>query len=204
MHSTRLYINDRLDAFGAEDVEALIAGFPAWRQAYVRKIKNANARKESAAAFALLHRALKKDFGIAEFRFAYHTQGKPHLESHPEIHFNLSHCRKAVACAIGNRPVGIDIEVLGRYKRSLAEYTMNEDEMREILSADDTCHDEFSERDIVFTTFWTRKEAFAKLIGEGISTNVRDILCECMDIAFTTRVEKEKGYVLTVAERKTT
>ena len=74
----------------------------------------------------------------------------------------------------------------------------------EILSAADTCRDGFSERDIVFTTFWTRKEAFAKLIGEGISTNVRDILCECMDIAFTTRVEKEKGYVLTVAERKTT
>ena len=203
MRSSRLYINDHLDALDAEAVKGLIAGFPTWRQEYVRKIKNANARRESVAAFALLQQALEKDFGIADFRFAYNSQGKPHLELHPEVHFNLSHCRNAVACAIGNRPVGIDIEALGRYKKSLAEFTMNEDEMREILSADDTCHDGFSERDIVFTTFWTRKEAYAKLIGEGISTNVRDMLNGCMDIAFTTRVEKEKGYAVTVAERKT-
>ena len=108
-----------------------------------------------------------------------------------------------MACAISRRPVGIDIETLGRYRKSLAEYTMNEDEMREILSADDTCHDGFSERDIIFTTLWTRKEAFAKLTGEGISTHVRDMLCSCMNIAFTTQVEKGKGYVLTVAEGKT-
>ena len=203
MPDTRLYINDRLDTLGADDVEALIAGFPAWRQEHTRKIRNAIARKESAAAFALLHQALKTDFGIVDYRFAYSTQGKPHLESHPTVHFNLSHCRKAVACAISRRPVGIDIETLGRYRKSLAEYTMNEDEMREILSANDTCHDGFSERDIIFTTLWTRKEAFAKLTGEGISTHVRDMLCSCMDIAFTTQVEKGKGYVLTVAEGKT-
>lgn len=203
MRSSRLYINDHLDALSTEDVGALIEGFPTWRQEYTRKIKNANARKESVAAFALLQQALKTEFGITDFRFVYSGQGKPHLEAHPDIHFNLSHCRKAVACAISNYPVGIDVETLGRYKESLAEYTMNTDEMRKILAADDTLHEGICERDIVFTTFWTRKEAFAKLIGEGISTNVRDILCKSKDIDFTTRVEKEKGYVVTVAERKT-
>lgn len=202
MHSTRLYINDHLDILSEEDVENLIAGFPLWRQEYVRKVKNANSRKESAAAFALLQQGLKADFGVTDFRFAYNAQGKPHLKTHPDLHFNLSHCRKAVACAIGRQPVGIDVEALGRYKKSLAEYTMDAEEMEEILAADDCCSDEYSERDIVFTTLWTRKEAVAKLLGEGISTNVRHILRECPDIAFTTRVEREKGYVVTLAESR--
>lgn len=45
-----------------------------------------------------------------DYEIAYNSQGKPYFSSNCEIFFNISHSSNYVACVIGNRPVGIDIE----------------------------------------------------------------------------------------------
>ena len=45
-----------------------------------------------------------------DYDIAYNSQGKPYFLSHCEIFFNISHSSNYVACVIGDRPVGIDIE----------------------------------------------------------------------------------------------
>ena len=117
--------------------------------------------------------------------------GKPSLAGHEDIHFNLSHCRRAVACVVDTRPVGVDIECLGRYKRPVAEHTMSEKELSEIAEGD---------ADLVFTVLWTKKEALMKLIGTGISDDMKTILDRYDgQVVFDTIVCRQVGYVCTHA-----
>ena len=38
--------------------------------------------------------------------------GKPFLLEHPQIQFNISHCKNAVLCGIGSKPLGVDVETI--------------------------------------------------------------------------------------------
>ena len=58
--------------------------------------------------------------GEEPFRYTAAPGGKPWLEGHPEIHFNISHCAACAACALGDAPVGIDVENRFPWKESLA------------------------------------------------------------------------------------
>ena len=73
------------------------------------------------------------EYGIDETPvFTYDSKGKPLLQGHPDIHFSLSHCRDAVAVAVNDYPIGIDIETTGHYSPEVARRVMSDDEMREI------------------------------------------------------------------------
>ena len=63
--------------------------------------------------------------------------GKPSIVGHPNIFFNLSHCKEAVICAVSDQPVGVDVEGIREYKESLVDYTMNDEEIAQIHSAED-------------------------------------------------------------------
>ena len=187
-----IYIDDRLDLF---DLDASLSLLSDERRERVMRYRNEGDRKRSAAAYILLCKALSEEYGIEEKPlFAYGEHGKPIIVGHEEIQFNLSHCREAVACAVADEPIGIDIESVHRYNEQLARYTMNDSEMEEILS---------SERpDIAFTRLWTRKEAVLKLSGEGLRSNMKDVLSGREDI--TTTVSPDERYVYSVAKDKLT
>ena len=78
------------------------------------------------------------------------------------LFFNLSHCTAAVAAVVAEEPVGVDIEMRGRYTPSLAEYVCSPAELREIEAVPE-------ERDLRFTTLWTQKESALKLLGTGLT-----------------------------------
>ena len=74
-------------------------------------------RRQCVASYLLLMKALKEEYGIEEKPlFQYLEGGKPTIKDHPNIHFNISHCKAAVAVAIDNKPVGIDIETIRPFK----------------------------------------------------------------------------------------
>jgi 4'-phosphopantetheinyl transferase len=104
-----------------------------------------------------------------QVRFRYNAYGKPALQSEPilsVLKFNISHSHGlalyTVAC---DREVGVDVELI-----------------REDFANDESITRYFSEgeaetiralapelRTQAFFTCWTRKEAFIKAIGEGLS-----------------------------------
>lgn len=191
------YINDKIENIDDNLLEKAIEALPAWRRAQTMRFKHRRGRIESAFSYLLLCDALRERGIVVPPTFIYGKEGKegkPSLKEHPELFFNLSHCKHAVACALADHPVGIDIEALGRYTDSLARYTMNEDELTEIAKAEN--------QDIAFTRLWTMKEATMKLTGEGIGTNVRDVLSHTSNIIYNTRVNIERGYVVTLATFK--
>ena len=78
--------------------------------------------------------ALFYDYGIKELpQLIYDNQGKPLLKDQSDIHFSLSHCREAVACALSDQPIGVDIETMEHFSVEVAEHVMSEKEMCEII-----------------------------------------------------------------------
>lgn len=89
---------------------------------------------------------------------AIDANGKPHC---PGAEFNISHSGHYVAFAISERPVGIDIEAVGR-NMDIARRVMDPDEYRDFIDLVDG-----KGRDDVFARMWTAKESYMKALGLG-------------------------------------
>lgn len=168
-----IYIKKGIADISTEELEQALAALPEWRREAALRFRHEQGRRECAFSYLLLCRALREntdyDFereGMPRFECGEH--GKPTIAGHPELHFNISHCRHAVAVAVSDSEVGVDVECTGRYRESLASYTMNDAELQLIASAPNP--------DEAFTTLWTEKEAVFKLVGTGITDDVRNLL----------------------------
>ncbi len=187
-----VYIDDCLQRFSTAEVDALIATFPPQRAELLARFSNESARRQGALAYLLLCKALSGDFGISEPpTFVFGEHGKPFLAEHPDVHFNLSHCRVAVACALASSPVGVDIESIRTARPDLVRRTMNDEEARHILSADDP--------DREFTILWTRKEAVLKLSGRGIVDDMKSVLTSVPSSVRVTTTVRD-AYIFSEAE----
>lgn len=187
-------IVDDIEKVTGEALLQEIALLPQWRQEVVMRYKFESGRRESALAFRLLQQMLGEydaSIDTSGLEFETNEHGKPFLRFHSGIFFNLSHCKRAVACAVSDEPVGIDVECTGRYKHDLAAYCMSPEEVTWIESEDDV--------DQRFTMLWTKKEALVKLLGTGITDDVKTILSVYDgEVDFTT--EYGDGYVCSVAK----
>lgn len=99
-----------------------------------------------------------------DLSYEYGSMGKPRLSGYP-LHFNLSHSGDYVLCAASDREIGVDIQKLQTLDElGLARryFTSGEYEILQGLGDD-------RERSRLFFRLWTRKEAYGKLTGEGIT-----------------------------------
>ena len=182
-----VYLNDDIAHF---DWEAALPLLSEQRREQTLKFKHLLGRKTCAAAYLLLCEALRKEYGITEKPiFEYGIYGKPFIIGYPNIHFNISHCREAVLCVVSSRPVGVDVESIRSYKDSLVEYTMNPQEIAQIHQAE--------RPEAEFIRLWTMKEATTKLIGTGISNDMKTVL-DTTKYKYTT-VDRQR-YIYTVCE----
>ena len=185
-----VYIDDNLYGF---DLAEAIATLPPQRREQALRFRYELGQRQCVLAYALLRRALQAEYGLSEPpTFDYGPFGKPALAGHPEIFFNLSHCRHAVACAVSSYPIGVDVESVREYKESLVRYTMNDDELTAIQQAPHPA--------LAFTRLWTMKEARLKLTGEGIREDLKLVLADKEHYRFTTCEDPLGRYVYTVCE----
>lgn len=195
-----ILIDDSIGRLTGVALEQALSLLPAWRREQALRFRHENQQAQCAASYLLLCRALREKYGINEQpRFVYNEHGKPSLvfeqsTAQGEIFFSLSHCRKAVAVVVDSLPVGIDIEVYGRYHPLLADYVLNSEELAS-LPADAT------ECDRRFTLLWTQKEAVAKLSGTGLqgAETIRALLSSH---THTLESQYHPHYVCSVARRK--
>jgi len=172
------------------DLEAALAEISEQRREQALKFRHEQGQRLCVLAYQLLKQGLREEYGITENPiFEYNEHGKPAIVGHPEIHFNLSHCKEAAVCVVSDHPAGIDVESLREYKESLVRYTMNDEEIREIESAENPAS--------AFIRLWTMKEATMKLVGTGISNDMKSVI-DTVRYKYTT-VERQR-YVYTVCE----
>jgi 4'-phosphopantetheinyl transferase len=181
-----IYLNDDIENF---DWQAALPLLSEQRREQCLKFKHELGRKTCAAAYLLLCEGLRKEYGIEEPPvFEYGEHGKPAIVGHPEIYFNMSHCREAAICVLSDKPVGVDIESIRRYSDSLARYTMSDAEMERI--------EQTERRDVEFIRLWTLKEAVLKHSGEGIRNDMKHVLDNLKDAK--TVINEKKGYIYSV------
>ena len=141
-------------------------------------------------SYVMLRELLERQGLTHPFAIERNEHGKPFLVGHPELHFNLSHCKNGIAVVVADQPVGIDIESYRRVGDSLLRYAMNEEERRLIQTSDDPVR--------TFTEYWTKKEAVFKLHGTGILRQRLHTLLDGPE-QVVTYVNPEKRYVYSVA-----
>jgi len=109
-------------------------------------------------------------------RFEYTSHGKPSLIGSQDLNFNLSHSGKLVLYAITRRrQLGIDIEWMRPDFSGIeiAEHYFSKNEVAVFRRLPENL------RTDAFFTCWTRKEAYIKAIGEGLSCPL-----DTFDVAF--------------------
>lgn len=117
--------------------------------------------KEHQAAWDLLALALAREVELSALpEVAKEEEGKPFFPGRPDICFNLSHSHGAVACAVHDRDIGVDIELVRQPPKLLGQGMEPE----------------------AFFRLWTAREATVKRRGQGIAALMRgeapDPLCQ--------------------------
>lgn len=104
-------------------------------------------------------------------RFSYGMNGKPMIKGGGgHFDFNLAHSEgEAVIALAGDATIGVDIELLRPIAdvASLARLAFSDVERRELELARDPV--------LAFLTAWTRKEAYVKALGLGLTAPLREI-----------------------------
>jgi len=124
-------------------------------------------RQNYVGAHGILRDVLSRylDRPPADFIFTHGPYGKPALEN-AELRFNLSHCEDRVLIAVIRAgEVGVDVERLRPIQgmEGMVTQFFAPGEIREIFALPPPL------RQIGFFTAWTRKEAYVKAHGDGLT-----------------------------------
>ena len=121
-------------------------------------------KKRCLLSEVLLKKALF-EFGIKveEINYSYNEHGKPYLKEFENLFFNISHSGDYVLCAVSDCEIGLDIEKIEPINLRIAERFFTKAEFESITKEPET------EQYDAFYSFWTRKEAYVKCIGRGMS-----------------------------------
>ncbi len=191
-----LLLEPDLSSYSDAAYEADLERLPPWRREKALRYRFLPDRKRCVLAYMLLWKGLREEYGLTEAPFFdFGPNEKPFLRSSPEIHFSLSHSGNAVLCALDDRPVGADVEmVLSRDPEHLLS-VFSEQEREEILRAE--------RPKLRFTELWTRKESFLKLTGQGLvgTRSFRTVPTRDTDAArFETVCREDGGFVYSVCQ----
>lgn len=164
---------------------------------YIEELREKVSQKQqSIIGKKLLLKGLEYEYGISLLpRIILGEFGKPFFIDYPKIHFNISHCDKAVACILSSHPVGIDVECIKELDIDLAKYISSEEEFNKIITSLNPA--------LAFTKLWTEKESYCKLTGQGLDSRdvIRDIL-KNNPSKFNTIINETGGYVVTSCQNQ--
>lgn len=121
--------------------------------------------RQSEAARRLLAQALDERIPgrTGDLHLEKDESGKPFLPEYPQIHVSISHSGPFAACAVGDAPVGVDIQI---WKKGVSlekvGRKLHPEERRALSEAEE------EERIRIFYDIWVRKESFLKAVGTGL------------------------------------
>ncbi|MBQ3548668.1 MAG: 4'-phosphopantetheinyl transferase superfamily protein [Oscillospiraceae bacterium] len=147
-------------------------------------------RKRSAAGELLLRQALSEALGCSpeEAPLVWEDSGKPAAAA-DGVYLSLSHSGPWVLCAIHDRPMGVDVEVIRSADQKFMLRACSESEMAYIAFGREGCYRRFWE-------CWTAKEALFKVTGKGPLLGLSRLeLPENVALRYT----EENGCAVTVA-----
>lgn len=131
-----VYVADIKELPDPKNHPKLIEQLPDVRRQKIQELQSEKSRCQSFGASLLLMKVLSR-FSVDGDAIFFGEHGKPLLQN---LSFNLSHSDDLVVCAIGEKPVGCDVQR--------------------------TEHKKFDKE---FLRCWTLEESYAKMTGEGMA-----------------------------------
>lgn len=118
-------------------------------------------RDESKMGYAILADILKTKFGITyqAKNIFKKPNGKPYIKD-SLICFNISYCQDYIACAVGQQEIGVDIEQPRELRPKLLPKILTPEEISDGVDP---------------LQAWVMKEAYGKLLGEGLALGFASI-----------------------------
>lgn len=98
----------------------------------------------------------------SEIVFGQNSYGKPYIIGFPSFHFNVSHSEDLLVALVSDQAVGVDVEKIRNPNIQIVNRFFTENEKDYVLSDPSLTTKRFYE-------IWTRKEAYVKYLGKGLS-----------------------------------
>lgn len=102
-----------------------------------------------------------------ELRIAKNKYGKPHLLNNDKLFYNISHTRNAIAVTLSDKEIGVDIERIRNFDLKIINRFFSIAEQEYVLLSNNKIQ--------AFFEVWTKKEAFIKYEGYGLSIPLNSI-----------------------------
>lgn len=147
------------------------------KQQRVDRFRFEDDRKRTVAGEMLARKAIAEWCGVTteSITFGKQEHGKPYVEG-LAVEFNISHSGNIVVCAVDDKPVGIDIEKIRPINLSVTKHICTDDEICYLFGHAPTEQNFRYITDIEilarFFELWTKKEAYGKCVGVGVSYEV--------------------------------
>lgn len=190
---------DNMDECSEKAVETLLPLVSSQRKEQALKFRHVFGQFACLKSYVLLSELMNWTHEEAtQMSFCYNEFGQPMLpESYRKRYimpyFSISHCKHAIAVAVSESPVGVDVESIRTVNNDLVNHTMNEWEQVYIHQAANPAS--------AFTELWTRKESLLKFRGTGINGDLIHVL-DCIPEKIEQKVEKNNSYVMTITTMK--
>ncbi len=132
-------------------------------------------KPEHQRRFVISHSVLRQllaaylDMSPHAIVYAHHPHGKPYVSDRDDVQFNMAHTQDMAIYAFATRPVGVDIEssVAQLDEQGIAERFFAAEEIAYLNKRVGHA------RHLAFLRAWTRKEAYLKAEGSGLSYPLR-------------------------------
>jgi 4'-phosphopantetheinyl transferase len=115
----------------------------------------------------MVRKFYKDRLGTEALEFELNEHEKPSLKDHPNEHFNISHSGDYVVVAFSDENVGVDVEMIQKDRRAVAERFFTDKEIQQMHAcATETAQIHY------FYQLWTLKESYMKAIGKGMTMSL--------------------------------
>ena len=166
-----LFLGDWLE----QDVAPYLGFASPERQTAVARFRFASDKNRSLWTELFSRWRLAETAGLspAEIEISHDEKGKPFCKSLP-LSVSLSHSGPYIAVAVGQSPVGVDVERKRKINLSVSERWFRPEEHELLLSLPD------AERPLAFLRLWTLKEAALKYTGKGLAGGPETVDCRAL------------------------
>ena len=124
-------------------------------------------RITSVIAYCLFAYGISSEYEINQkISWSKGKHNKPYAANHPEINFNISHCRCSAVCALSKNSIGVDVQDYASVSLDIIHMVCSEREITKINNAAEPVRQ--------MCIFWCLKEAYVKYSGNGIDDNLKN------------------------------
>ncbi|MCD8011081.1 MAG: 4'-phosphopantetheinyl transferase superfamily protein [Lachnospiraceae bacterium] len=136
---------------------------PMERQLRIARYQHLDSRRQSLAACLLLWYGQREQYGrLWREAWLRNPYGKPYYITGPQ--FSLSHRGEYIFCAVGEKPVGVDVEK--KFPPSMCQMDLF------LSKAEKAFLSRSADRGAALASFWSLKEAYGKYCGCGLNYEV--------------------------------